>query len=247
MITNPDVHRLLDFIAGLQECVRRSDFGADLVRLTSELIPSTIIACDQIEERSGTYEFAHNTPLDAADTALYVARLQQVYTQNPIYGYIQSGGEERVVDIADLVSQRRLHRTDFYQDIFKPFGIRHQINVLLPRPGWITSLTINHDRPFSAEQRQLLELAGRHILLAHKSLCLTEELQNVSPAQMSPDIKLTPREAEVMHWVTEGKRNGEIACILGCSPRTVEKHVEHILAKTGTETRTAAVLTRPSN
>lgn len=53
--------------------------------------------------------------------------------------------------------------------------------------------------------------------------------------------RLTPREREVIYWVSEGKRDREIAVILGLSPRTVEKHVGHILEKLGVETRTAAV------
>lgn len=53
--------------------------------------------------------------------------------------------------------------------------------------------------------------------------------------------RLTPRELEVIYWVSEGKRDREIAVILGCSPRTIEKHVCHILEKLRVETRTAAV------
>ena len=52
---------------------------------------------------------------------------------------------------------------------------------------------------------------------------------------------LTRREAEIMGWVSEGKRDREIAIILGVSPRTVEKHVANILQKLQAETRTAAV------
>jgi DNA-binding CsgD family transcriptional regulator len=244
MITHPDALRLLDFIAGLQECRSREAFGADLIRLMSELIPATIIAYDQIDELSGTYELAHNTPVDAADTTQILTRLQEVYRQNPIYGYIQSGGQERVVDIDDLCTQRELQRTDLYQDIFKPFGIRHQVNVLLPREGWITSLTINHDRAFTAEQHQLLTLASRHITLAHRSVCLNAEVQRSVQVVASRQAQMTAREEEVLHWLGEGKRNSEIAKILGCSTRTVEKHVENILAKTGTETRTAAAHSR---
>jgi DNA-binding CsgD family transcriptional regulator len=59
--------------------------------------------------------------------------------------------------------------------------------------------------------------------------------------QASTPLHLTPRECEVIHWVTEGKRDREIAVILGVSPRTVEKHVGHILEKLGVETRTGAV------
>jgi DNA-binding CsgD family transcriptional regulator len=50
---------------------------------------------------------------------------------------------------------------------------------------------------------------------------------------------LTPRELEVAEWIAAGKRNGEIAQILECSPRTVQKHVQNILAKLDLETRTA--------
>ena len=51
---------------------------------------------------------------------------------------------------------------------------------------------------------------------------------------------LTAREAEVLHWVTRGKTNRDIGDILGTAPRTVTKHMEHILQKLGVETRTAA-------
>jgi hypothetical protein len=40
----------------------------------------------------------------------------------------------------------------------------------------------------------------------------------------------------------QGKTNEEIAIILQVSPRTVEKHLEHILAQLGVENRTAAAL-----
>jgi len=51
---------------------------------------------------------------------------------------------------------------------------------------------------------------------------------------------LTLREAEVLYWAAMGKTNRDIGDILGSSPRTVTKHMEHILHKMGVETRTAA-------
>lgn len=58
---------------------------------------------------------------------------------------------------------------------------------------------------------------------------------------------LTTRELEVLEWLAKGKTNRDIADILGMSPRTVNKHLEHIYEKLGVETRSAAtsiVLTR---
>ncbi len=51
---------------------------------------------------------------------------------------------------------------------------------------------------------------------------------------------LTPRETEVLSWIAKGKTNRDVAEILGMSPRTVNKHLEHVFEKLGVETRSAA-------
>ena len=53
---------------------------------------------------------------------------------------------------------------------------------------------------------------------------------------------LTQRELEVVEWIVAGKRNHEIGKILECSPRTVQKHVQHILEKLHVETRTGVCI-----
>lgn len=53
---------------------------------------------------------------------------------------------------------------------------------------------------------------------------------------------LTKRELEVVEWIAAGKRNAEIGQILGCSSRTVQKHVQHILEKLHLETRIAVCI-----
>src|SRR5215510_8963768 len=53
---------------------------------------------------------------------------------------------------------------------------------------------------------------------------------------------LTPRVAETLLWLTQGKTNVEIATILGNTESTVKKHVLEIFEKLGVETRTAASL-----
>ncbi|MEY2881719.1 MAG: hypothetical protein RLZZ15_4099 [Verrucomicrobiota bacterium] len=53
-------------------------------------------------------------------------------------------------------------------------------------------------------------------------------------------LGLTPREAEVLFWVAQGKTNPEIATILGIGLTTVKKHLEATFAKLGVENRTSA-------
>lgn len=59
------------------------------------------------------------------------------------------------------------------------------------------------------------------------------------PAQLEA-LGLTPREAEILLWVAQGKTNPEIATILGIGLTTVKKHLEATFAKLGVENRTSA-------
>lgn len=58
-------------------------------------------------------------------------------------------------------------------------------------------------------------------------------------AASSAMAALSRRQQEVARWVREGKTNAEIAAIMSISPRTVQKHIEHIFEKWGVETRVA--------
>jgi len=81
-----------------------------------------------------------------------------------------------------------------------------------------------------------------HLTLARRQrelLILLEEKSEEGTASLD-HYQLTPRELDVLLWVAKGKTNRDIAEILGMSPRTVNKHLEHIYVKLGVETRSAA-------
>jgi DNA-binding CsgD family transcriptional regulator len=60
-------------------------------------------------------------------------------------------------------------------------------------------------------------------------------------AAVRNSLGLTIRETEILMWISRGKTNKEMGIILGSSPRTINKHLEHIFEKLGVTTRTAAV------
>jgi DNA-binding NarL/FixJ family response regulator len=53
---------------------------------------------------------------------------------------------------------------------------------------------------------------------------------------------LTPRAAEALLWLAQGKTNSDIATILGVTESTIKKHVQEIFEKLGVETRGAAAV-----
>ena len=76
--------------------------------------------------------------------------------------------------------------------------------------------------------------------LGETMLLLAREEARTGDAARLAQAALTPRESEVLSWLAKGKTNKDIADILGLSPRTVNKHLEHIFDKLGVETRSAA-------
>lgn len=116
---------------------------------------------------------------------------------------------------------------------------RTRVSIVLNRRG----------RDFDERDRERLELLRPHLAFLYRharhartAVALEEE---GTALPLPPGIHatgLTQREAEVMHWLACGKTDAEIAALLAISPRTVQKHLEHIYVKLGVETRTAAVM-----
>jgi DNA-binding NarL/FixJ family response regulator len=63
-------------------------------------------------------------------------------------------------------------------------------------------------------------------------------------SSVDPLVKLglTPRAAEALLWLAQGKTNSDIASILGITESTVKKHVQEMFDKLGVETRGAATV-----
>ncbi|MDA8170679.1 MAG: LuxR C-terminal-related transcriptional regulator [Nitrospiraceae bacterium] len=82
-------------------------------------------------------------------------------------------------------------------------------------------------------------LAVRLLPGAPSVLVMEEKRTGGRPEELTA-LGLTGKEAEILKWLNLGKTNREIAAIAGISHRTVKKHLEHIYAKLGVKTRTAA-------
>lgn len=67
-----------------------------------------------------------------------------------------------------------------------------------------------------------------------------EEEGGRNPAPLR-QLGLSPRECEVLFWISEGKSYPEIATILAASPRTIHKHAENLFRKLNVDSRSNAM------
>jgi len=97
-------------------------------------------------------------------------------------------------------------------------------------------------KPVDAED--LLAAIQARLRRTHENRDAALRDTDLTPDFSSPEplltLGLTPREAEVLLWVAQGKANGDVGAILGMSEKTVKIHLGHIFEKLNVETRTAA-------
>jgi DNA-binding NarL/FixJ family response regulator len=109
-------------------------------------------------------------------------------------------------------------------------------------------------KPASAEEvlAAIRARLHRHQEKEQAAQAKVELKPNFESAKPLEALGLTPREAEVLLWVAQGKSNGDIAGILGCAENTIKVHLARIFEKQGFENRNAAtvqaieVLSRPT-
>jgi DNA-binding NarL/FixJ family response regulator len=92
-------------------------------------------------------------------------------------------------------------------------------------------------KPVSVDD--LLEAIEARLERAQQQKGFSVDFKSAGPLEK---LGLSPREAEILLWVAQGKSNFEIGLILQISAATVKKHLVHIYEKIGVESRNAATL-----
>ena len=134
---------------------------------------------------------------------------------------------------SDVVSARRFRRTQYYNDVLRPLGFRHELKLWLTAPlGYARCFELirGPGRDFSERELGFLSLVRPY-------LCTIRTRWRPNSAL----LLLTERERDVLELLGLGLTNREIAQRLFISPMTVRTHLVNMFRKLGVGTRTAAV------
>lgn len=198
--------------------------------------------------QDGAYSMETTLPFEESGRGDILPRTAElVKAQSPMFQRLASG-ETAPMRLSDFISLRQLRRTDLYQEIFREIQIRHQIGIPIQSSAVLGGLTVNRDRgDYSTDDLTVAAILAPQVATAFEVDFMISRLAPAVQRAQSVDLTrlrrlgLSRREAEVMVWLVEAKRDNEIAVILGISVRTVEQHVRAILQKFAVENRTAAV------
>jgi transcriptional regulator EpsA len=96
--------------------------------------------------------------------------------------------------------------------------------------------------PLDQRLGRLIDLLLPHLNNAFLRVLSTERDSGAATAsgQRGP-LAVTPRQLQILNLIKAGKTNHQIAEMLGCSPWTIKNHIQAILRKLGSNTRTHAI------
>jgi len=250
-LTRNDYAGALRLLARLEaESGSLESFARASVAAVGEFVAAeitTLSTCDVIT--------GHREVVGLPGTALAAAEIEcfdRYFFQHPLVRFHAFNGGRTTHRISDSLTRQDFRRTALYVDYYRRVGLEHVMAVpLYVDARTLVSIVLNRrGLDFSERDRERLELLRPHLGFLYRQSCAdtaasqpSSLTMRLAPVAREPvPAGLTAREAEVMHWLSCGKTDAEIAALLSISPRTVHKHLEHIYVKLGVETRTAAVM-----
>jgi DNA-binding CsgD family transcriptional regulator len=154
---------------------------------------------------------------------------------HPFVQNIKANPRSTTLIRSQLLDDEAWKRTEMYRCVDEPLGIHDMIGIYFPTlSGHLGGVFCGRGHVFTDSEFERAE----------EFRCVVEPLfhQIPIPEEVFCGVKLSARQEEIMHWVTEGKTNPEIAIILGISQHTVRKHLENIYAILDVENRTSAAV-----
>ncbi|GGP56978.1 helix-turn-helix transcriptional regulator [Streptomyces abikoensis] len=177
---------------------------------------------------------------------------RRVRQRHPLVPYLASGAHHPVI-VRELTDRWR--QSAWYSEARRDFGTTQQLGIPLPgtdgpQGGLVLGRTgdfSERDLAFATRIQPLLTAADRHIreLRRLREAAAPPAVPTARPPLRRPDPtpRLTPRELTVLGLLTEGLTASGIARRLAISPHTVNRHLEKVYRKLGTNNRVSTVLT----
>ncbi len=202
------------------------------------------VAFGALNVTSMKLDIGFDTPVPQFPRAM--AAFGQMMMQYPLFRWDPTVNAGKPFYRSDFFTARQFRQLDIYHECMRLLPSDNHCAIHVPTGrDEIAFFGIERWRgsDFSSRDRAVIELAQQHLTNARQlaKLKAEDEIAGADVALLT-QAGLTPREADVLVWLAEGKTNVEIATILRINAQTVKDHVSAIFLKTGAPNRLAATL-----
>lgn len=244
-ITSRDLHNLLGAVAILNEDLDLTTLPQRTVAAVQLVLHSDMVTYNEVDlaRRVDRIFIAPNDVRLVPGTVGYATFMRHI-DEHPVIAHNARVADPMPRKISDFLTNRQFRSLGLHFEFFRAFDINYQISLVLHHAGQqMIGIAANRAlSDFTERERACLAFLRPHVVQAYRHGLSVARVQAESRAGCDAGASggLTRRETEVLHWVANGKSNGEVARIIGTTCATVKKHLEHIYDKLGVANRTAA-------
>ena len=216
----------------------RDEYLEAAAELLLELLPSAHAAWNEVDawtRHADVRAFPYHSGVDVRRMLL------ELYAEHPAVISFQRDPDDGLRRLSDLVSDRQLYRTRAFREGLYLLDVNRQLVFMTSGPsthifrGWSMN---RWGRDFTDNEVELARRLWPMLRLLDQAY---EGQRLVSMGTLPEGYGLTSRELEILRLLAQGLTGVAIGHLLGISPRTVAKHLEHAYAKLGCTNRIDAL------
>ncbi len=215
-----------------------------VIRMLNHLVPSDAIAWFSTNSQMTSAQMI-GFPGELRDEEACETVLGLIDDHPMIVSYLKEPGRAGLPAprrLSDLVTDRQLRKTRTYGALLRPVDRIRQLTVVSTGGQRFVSWTLNRRRlDFTDAELELLHRLQPTLHLLDRAYGEPPAETAAAPAPPPNQFGLTPRETQVLRQVRRGLTTRAVAHLLGISPKTVSKHLEHIYRKLGCDNRVTAL------
>lgn len=234
---------LLEAVYDMNAAANHADFASAVVTGLQRLIDADVTVF-QVFDRTTQRILVRSSP-DEVFTAEEVAYYTAHSDDMPLVAHYASGDDPNPRRISDVIDDVRWLSSEYYRRCLARLALSRCLALpVTVDKTTVVAVSFNRGDPdFSDRDCALLGAFGPHLRLAWQRHDFPwAEGAEFAARRRFRELGLTPRESEVLFWMTEGKQNREIATILGIAIATVQEYVANVLLKLDQENRHMATV-----
>jgi DNA-binding CsgD family transcriptional regulator len=166
-----DLRAALGFLERIGGARDLDEFSSVLVSALGDVIPADVRAYNEVNPALERAFFVSDLDVEASLPGA-TAILERHMHDNPLVLYHARTNDGSAHKWSDFVTQRRLHRTELWNGLFRPFGLERQMVALLPAPKpLLVGMVLNRSgRDFTERDRTLLNVLRPHVVHAYRNV-----------------------------------------------------------------------------
>lgn len=211
--------------------------------LTARIVPLSLNSYGVLDPRTGALSARFDSAPPGVEEAF--GAFGRLMNRHAAFRFDPGFAGGRPYSVHQVHGRDGFERLDIHDEVYRPMRLTDHCFVNVPAgPRSVVFVGFLRDgRPFGEDELEQLRFVQPHLANGRRlALAITASGEIPLTPELFELAGFTPRECDVLAWLTQGKTNEEIATLLRLRADSVSRHLQNIYGKLGVEHRVGATI-----